>query len=114
MTQLATQHSTLLLVAYDAPNPAPLFAPRPIPDAFAVALVLAPTQKPATLARLELRLCDAAAEHMSDPELEHLRRSIPAARSLPLLRLLATRATGSVVIDYLEHVNVAIGVSACP
>lgn len=114
LTQLATEQRTVLLVAYDSPNPEPLFAARPILDAFAVAFVLAPAQKPATLARLEVRLSDAMAEHMSDPKLEALRRSIPAARSLPLLKLLALRTTGTAVIDYLDHVRMAVGVSACP
>ena len=114
LTQLAAEQRTVLLVAYDAPNPPPLFAARPILDAFAVAFVLAPTQKPATLARLEVRLSDAAAEHMSDPKLEELRRSIPAARSLPLLRLLALRTTGTAVIDYLDHLSMSVGISACP
>ena len=88
----------MLLIAYDAPYPEPLFAARgPFLDAFAVALVLAPAQKPARLPALEVRLSDATAEHMSDPTLEALRRSIPAARSLPLLELLALRTTGTAV-----------------
>jgi hypothetical protein len=114
MTQLVTEQRPVLLVAYDAPNPEPLFAVRPIPDAFAVALVVSPAQKAAALARLEVRLSDAAAETMTDAKLEALRRSIPAARSLPLLRLLALRATGSVVLDYLDHMSMTVGVSACP
>ena len=42
----------MLLIAYDASYPEPLRSVRPIPDAFAVALVLAPEARAGALARL--------------------------------------------------------------
>jgi len=42
MTQVVVDQTRVLLVAYDAPYPQPLFAKRPIPEAFGVAFVLAP------------------------------------------------------------------------
>jgi hypothetical protein len=42
VTQVVVDQTRVLLVAYDAPYPPPLFVKRPIPEAFGVALVLAP------------------------------------------------------------------------
>ncbi len=47
---------------------------------------------------------------MRESALEDLRQCIPAARSLPLLQLLARGGNGSVVIDYLNAPNLAIDV----
>ena len=51
---------------------------------------------------------------MADGALDSLRRSIPAARSLPLLAQLARRSTGRVVLDYLGGRGLAVELSACP
>ena len=48
---------------------------------------------------------------MADPQLEALRRSIPAARSLPLLQLLAQRVAGRVELDYLDGQCIGIDVT---
>jgi predicted dinucleotide-binding enzyme len=51
---------------------------------------------------------------MPDPQLESLRTTIPAARSLPLLRKLARQETGRVVLDYLNPQRLAVEVSTWP
>jgi Beta-ketoacyl synthase, N-terminal domain len=107
------ERTAVLLVAYDASYPEPIFAHRPIPDAFGVALVLSPAAGPATLARLSLATSRAPAQRMAQPALEALRSAIPAARSLPLLAQLAQRATPGVVIDYLEPTNLALSIEPC-
>ncbi len=104
----------MLLVAYDAPYPEPLRSTRPIPDAFAVALVLAPARKAAALARLEVRLSDAPADQLPDAGFEALRQQIPAARSLPLLVQLARRGSGTVVLDYLKPRTVSVELQTWP
>jgi len=43
-----------------------------------------------------------------------LRRAIPTARALPLLRLLALRRSGTVVVDYLEGLGLTAQVRPCP
>lgn len=48
MTQVVVDQTRVLLVAYDAPYPQPLFAKRPIPEAFGVAFVLAPLRHDAS------------------------------------------------------------------
>jgi hypothetical protein len=88
-----------LLVAYDVVPPDPLNAKRPIGSAFSVALVLSPDGA-AAAPRLRLELADgSSATRMDDATLEALRRSNPAARALPLLRLLAGPASGTVLLD---------------
>ncbi len=113
LTQVAIEHTAVLLIAYDASYPEPLRSARPIPDAFGVAMVLAPNGGPAACGKIEAHLSGAAADTIDEP-LENLRRAIPAARSLPLLALLARRGAGSVVLEYLDHVRLAVTVSPCP
>jgi hypothetical protein len=58
-------------------------------------------------------LTDSGAECMSEPLLEKMRTSIPAARSLPMLSRLARRESGRVVLDYLRHARLAVEVEPC-
>ncbi len=85
-----------LLAVYDVRMPVPLDQKRPIPEPFGSALVLRPEPGERALARLTFKRGDAAETRMRDPALEQLRRANPAARALPLLELLARRATGTV------------------
>ena len=114
LTQVQIEQRPVLLVAYDAQYPEPLRSVRPIPDAFAVALVLAPTRKDAALARLEVAFSDAPASVLPCAGLEALRRAIPAARSLPLLMQLAQRRCGTVALDYLEPRTLSVGIDTWP
>jgi hypothetical protein len=142
VTQVVVDQTRVLLVAYDVPYPPPLFMKRPIPEAFGMAFVLAPlgaatlaaahmavaplapgprasggaaTSLPASgsLGRLTVRLADARADRMSNKDLEALRASIPAARSLPLLRQLAAREPGVVNIEYLDGRSLMVEVDPC-
>jgi hypothetical protein len=113
LTQVAVERTPLLLLAYDTQYPEPLNAKRPIPDAFGVALVLAPEARAATLAKLTAMLTASGADRMSEPRLEEMRASIPAARSLPLLSKLARRESGRVTLDYLRHARLALEVEPC-
>lgn len=113
---LATVDRTpVLLSAYETPYPEPLLSKRPQPDSFAVAFVLTPAAPPNAHARLTASLCSSAAgaDRLSEPQLETLRRAVPAARSLPLLRLLARRESGKVVLDYLDEQCLTVEVSEC-
>jgi hypothetical protein len=111
--QVAAEQRRVLLIAYDANSPEPLFGVRPIPDAFAVALVLAPERSAAALAHLALAFSAARADTLAPQALESLRRAIPAARSLPLLERLARGGGGTVVLDYLEEPRLGVELSAC-
>lgn len=108
---LATEQTPVLVVVYDVEYPEPLHALRPVPDAFCVALVLAPTQSAHSLARIRVRLAaDTAADTLVLSEFEYLRKSIPAARCLPLLDLLSNARSGTVVLDYLEQCALQVDV----
>jgi Beta-ketoacyl synthase, N-terminal domain len=121
VVQVVLERRQVLLVAYDAQYPPPLFAKRPIPEAFGVAFVLGPASAetpaprlgPAPLARLTVAFSDSPADRMADPAFESLRGSIPAARSLPLLYQLATRQAAVVHIEYLDGRSLAVEVEPC-
>ena len=99
----------VLLVAYDAPYPEPLYSARPVLDAFGVGLVLAGAGAgPA----ITVEIARAKATPMSDAALEKVRQGIPAARSLPLLRLLAQGAPGRAEIEYLDGRALSVTVNA--
>jgi hypothetical protein len=82
-----------------------------------VALVLVPHRSERSLARVTLQgagfLTTAAADTMDDAALETLRRTIPAARALPLLQAIATRETKPVVLAYLDPMQFAVEVAPC-
>ena len=113
LCQVVCERRRVLLIAYDAGYPEPLRAARPIPDAFGVALVLAPSPSGAALAEVAVDFTAAAEDALAQPRLEALRSAIPAARSLPLLERLARGAPGSAVLDYLEPRRMQVGVRAC-
>jgi hypothetical protein len=111
IAQLSCGAESILLLAYDADYPPPLRAQRDIPDAFGIALLLSPTHSEHALAQLQFELVGEPPTTLSDEPLETLRRSIPAARGLPLLECLAQRRSGVVTLDYLDGTRLAIGVS---
>jgi hypothetical protein len=114
ITQVVVEHTRVLLVAYDAQYPPPLFVKRPIPEAFGVALVLGPVaSQPAPLGRLTLAFSDAPPGRMSDAAFEAMRSSIPAARSLPVLYQLAVGRRAVINIDYLDGRSLAVEVDPC-
>jgi hypothetical protein len=113
LSQIAVDRQSVLLVAYDTEYPPPLHEKRPIPDALGVAMVLTPERGSRSLARIEATLTDEIADTLGDSELEALRRAIPAARSLPLLRLLASGASGRAILDYLDVSRVAVRTEPC-
>jgi hypothetical protein len=101
----------VLLIAYDAPYPEPLHATRPILDAFAVALVLAAPSQSTRGPTIAIDTGAAEPDTVADPALESLRHGIPAARSLPLLALLAAEKRGRAVLEYLDGLSLAVTVS---
>jgi beta-ketoacyl synthase-like protein len=113
LVQIRIEETPALLVAYDADYPEPMRSVRPIPDAFAVALLLTPSARPGSVAQLTVDSSEEAAERLADPRLEALRTQVPAARSLPLLRRMARGERAVVVLDYLENQRLALEVSPC-
>jgi Beta-ketoacyl synthase, N-terminal domain len=102
-SQAGVDDRSVALIAYDLPYPEPLHGLRPIGAVFATALVLAPRASATSLAWLDIELCRGAGEAtvMVDAGLEAVRRSVPAARSLPLLTALARPAPTTVILDHV-------------
>jgi hypothetical protein len=112
-SQCVATQAPVLLVAGDVPYPEPLRSARPIPDAMAVALVLQPAGAAGALATLSIAGSGEAATPCWHEGLEQLRRQIPAARALPLLRLLADGSDGRVVVEGLDGFALDVTVSLC-
>ncbi|MDP9082508.1 MAG: beta-ketoacyl synthase chain length factor [Pseudomonadota bacterium] len=113
VTQVVVDHEPILLVAYDTEYPQPLHAVRPIPDAFGIALVLAPERSRHSLARLDTAMTTQDHDRLDDPALEALRQAIPAARCLPMLRQLAMRESGRANLEYLDVSRVEVRIDPC-
>ncbi len=111
LSQLRAGAAPVLLVAYEYPYPVPLAVARPLADAFAVALLLAP-ENDASGPRIAVAgFTASAADTLPDPALERLRRGVPAARSLPLLGRIARREAATTVLEYLDGLNMAVGLA---
>lgn len=113
LTQVVVDNTRSVLLACDTAYPEPLYSARPIPDAFGIALVLAPQPGAQALAKISLSLTDANADPLDDSGLESLRQAIPAARGLPLLRAIALRQSQRVVLDYLDTTRLSVEVTPC-
>ncbi len=108
VTQVVVDETPAVFLACDTSYPEPLRSARPIPDAFGVALVIAPQRGPRALAKITVSLTDADADRFNDAALESLRMAIPAARGLPLLRGLALGGEHRVVLDYLDSTRLEV------
>lgn len=113
LTQVAVDQVTTLLIACDTPYPEPLHHARPIADNFGIALALAPAPSTRSVAKISISLSTDAADTHDDATLEQLRLSIPAARSLPLLQALAFGQPRRIVLDYFDHLRLALEVTPC-
>jgi hypothetical protein len=113
LTQVCVDRAPVLLVAYDTEYPEPLHSKRPVPDAFGIAMVLTPSRDDRSAARLEAALDAGGADVLEDSRLEVLRRGVPAARALPLMRQLALGEAGRVVLEYLDVCSLAVEVLPC-
>jgi len=103
-----------LLVVYDWPAPEPLNAKRPIASPFGIALVLSASEENGAYGMLDLSISNLIEESgCSDAALESLRRSVPAARALPLLDIMARRESGSVLFDYLGQKSLRADLTPC-
>jgi hypothetical protein len=113
LSQVLATGEPVLLIAYDAGYPEPLYGVRPIPDAFGVALVLSPKRARSALGRVEAELTSDAHDAIPDAGLESLRRAYPAARGLPLLIALARAQTRRQVLEFLDDLRLAVTTTPC-
>ena len=113
LTQVATEQTPILLIAYDGEYPAPIHAARPIPDAGGIALLLSPQRTAKSLASVGAVLAEKPTTTMANGELEALRTAIPAMRGLPLLALLAAGIAGAASLEYLAPLQLKVEVTPC-
>ncbi len=113
LSLVASLRHAVMLIAYDMDYPDPLRELRPIPDAFAVALLLQPSLASGSMAQLGFSFGEETAALMHRPELESLRLSAPAARALPLLELIACERAGLVGLEYLDNLSLSVAVTPC-
>lgn len=115
ITFVCVEQRPVLLVAYDLSVPAPLNEARPITAGFAVALVLVPSSD-CSLSGVRLRLDEAHQDEptgLIDPALERVRQENPAARSLPLLRAIATGSSQRVTLGLLDSQQLVLEIDPC-
>ena len=109
-TQVVTEHQHVLLVAYDMPPPQRLAQKRPLAAPFAAAMLL---MREARGIELEITPTDTGDESLlADGSLESLRLGNPAARSLPLMQLLASGQAGDVSLPYMNKQLLKVQVRA--
>lgn len=111
-SQCVAGQRPVLLVAADMPYPEPLHAVRPLPLGFGVALLLHPQPVPGAR-RLSLAAAgQGAPTPAATPELEALRRAVPAARALPLLQALAGADAAALQLDGFAGCGLSLAVDA--
>lgn len=111
--QVMVDQQPTLLIAYDSEYPEPLHSKRNTPDCGGVALLLTPQKTERSLARITVSPSPAPADLIADPELEQLRTTIPALRSLPLLQKLARGESATVCLDYLPPMQLSVALQLC-
>ncbi len=111
--QVVVDDQPTLLIAYDSEYPEPLNSQRATADCGGVALLLTPERTARSQARITLSPTAAAADKLVDSDLETLRTTIPALRSLPLLSRLARGEAGPVCLDYLAPMQLHIDLQPC-
>jgi hypothetical protein len=111
---LVESEQPVVLVAYDIPYPFPLSRARPLGPAVAAALLLSSVAGPASLAVVDVvGIGDDSGSRLDDPALERLRRSVPAARCLPLLAAVAVGLDARVAIELTEGQVLNLQVRPC-
>jgi hypothetical protein len=114
MAIVEVKKNTVLLVSYDYPPCQPLSKLRDVKNAFAVAMIISPEETPDSVAVLEIELADSNAYTRSrNPELEALRADNPAARSIPLLILLARNIAGDISLPAVQNRSLDVSVRPC-
>ncbi len=114
LTQVVTGRSAVLLVAYDASYPEPLYGARPIPHAFGVALVLAPAPRDAPARPPRGAPERRAARHARGcRSRERCARRYRRRAACRCWRGSRAAAPGRVMLDYLEPWRIAVEVQAC-
>ncbi|MGC3975197.1 MAG: beta-ketoacyl synthase chain length factor [Nitrospira sp.] len=98
----------VMLVALDLPFPRPLYGIRPVEESFAVALLITPARHPDARMRCEITLAPHQTITAFPAAIPESLRSNPAARSLPLLSVLARQAADTVRLEYTDESDLVV------
>ncbi len=114
-TLLTAQQQQTLLATYDTQPPPLLAAKRTITQPFAVALLLSSEASNDSWGHLSFALTtDQIIEtHCENSALESLRAGNPAARSLPLLELLANQRAGNILLPTTGSQTLSLSFQPC-
>lgn len=104
--QCSVEKRPVLLVVYDTPYPEPIHGVRPVADQFAISILLTPDVTQGSITAIDVSLEKTPSTTMESSELENVRVGIPAARGLPLMKVLAQLPEQAAAADiYLEYIN---------
>ena len=111
---VAMENRPVLFVSYDALGPAHVDPRDSGIEPFSVGILLSPAQSGASIARMVVRLEDAGEEStMDSAELERVRVSIGASRSLPVLSAIAAGNSQQVSLPYCEKSCLHLELEPC-
>ncbi|KPL28569.1 MAG: hypothetical protein AMJ72_02515 [Acidithiobacillales bacterium SM1_46] len=115
VAQVLLEHTRVLLVIHDLPMPEPLNSARPVHAAFGAGMLLSRARSAESICALALELAPSGESEstLTDSGLETLRRDNPAARSLALICAIARNQATTVVMPFLGHQVLRIGVQPC-
>jgi hypothetical protein len=114
VAQAKEERIPVLLVVYDMEPPRALAPFRRVHGSFAASLLLTAESRACTLSRLHLEITRGRREDtLIDPGLEAMRKGNPAARCLPLLRLIAAQQDDRVVLPYLGREQLLVEHAPC-
>ncbi len=113
LAMVTANRAAALLIACDTPYPEPLHGVRPMPGMFGVALAATAEPNAHSMVQIRVELTRDRADTLTDIGFEALRRSIPSARSLPLLQAIAQTQAARVTLDYLDRTRIAIELIPC-
>jgi len=100
-SQATVEQQPVLLIAFELPLPAPLYAVRPVEQGLAAALLLTPQETSASLMRCDIRIDQEGSASPLPPMVPKAFHSNPVGRGLPLLQALALQTSQTVSLEYI-------------
>jgi hypothetical protein len=106
--QATIEQWPVLLVAFDFPFPAPLYAVHSVEHSFAAAFLLTTSRMSDALMKWDISLEQRTRSSAMPEMLPKNLYGNAAARCLPLLQALARQFSGTIWLDYLSGYSIAV------
>lgn len=111
---VVAENKAVLLIAYDFPPRAPMSDLRQVTQVFATSFWLTPEKTKHSLATINMELLPETEEtQCQQKNWERLRVDNPAARSIPLLQLLANKQSGTVILPGVRNTALKLEIHSC-